>query len=324
MRNISFHSSIADCLHSFIDYKRALGYKYESEAYTLHRFDDYWKERCGSETVITRESLEGWVEKRPNENTASRSARISVVRQFAFFMNGMGKEAYVPMEKYVKDRPVIHILSSEEIIALFRAIDEYAPKRYPMFSIRMRAEYRVLFRLILTTGLRRSEAVSIRVSDVDWISGVIAVNGAKGCKDRLVYMSSDMAELLREYRGYLFDYLKSETEWLFPSFDTGQHVSSSALAAKFKFYWSLTPYSKTCEKDPTLHSLRHTYVVFRINLWISQGEDTKLMLTYLSRQLGHKSTNETFYYYHQVRDSFRIIQKKDSLSPSVIPEVRIR
>lgn len=324
MRNISFHSSIADCLQSFIDYKRALGYKYESEVYTLHRFDDYWEERYGSETAITKESLAGWVEKKPNESTSSRSARISVVRQFAFFMNGMGKESYVPMEKYVKDHPVIHILSSEEIIALFHAIDEYTPKRYPIFSIRMRTEYKVLFRLILTTGLRRSEAASIRVSDVDWVNGVIAINEAKGCKDRLVYMSSDMTELLREYRDYLFGFLKNETEWLFPSFDTDQHVSSSALGAKFKFFWSLTQYSGTCEKDPTLHSLRHTYVVFRINLWISKGYDTKLMLPYLSRQLGHKSPNETFYYYHQVRDSFRIIQEKDSLSPDVIPEVRIR
>ena len=324
MKNNSFHSSISDYLQSFIDYKRALGYKYGSEAYILHRFDDYWEEECGSETVITRESLEGWVEKQPNEGASSRSARISVVRQFALFMNGMGKESYVPMEKYVKDHPVIHILSSEEIIDLFRAIDEYTPKRYPIFSIRMRTEYKVLFRLILTTGLRRTEAASIRIGDVDWINGVIVVNGAKGYKDRLVYMSSDMTMLLIEYRNYLYDFLKSETEWLFPSFDIGQHVSSSALAAKFKSYWKLTQYAETCEKDPTIHSLRHTYVVFRINLWISQGSDINLMLPYLSRQLGHKSPDETFYYYHQVRDSFRMIREKDSLSPNVIPEVRIR
>ena len=86
----------------------------------------------------------------------------------------------------------------------------------------------------------------------------------------------------------------------------------------------MTQYAKTCEKDPTIHALRHTYVVFRMNNWIAQGVDTNVMLPYLSRQLGHKSPDETFYYYHQVRDSFRIIQEKDSLSATVLPEVRIR
>ena len=107
------------------------------------------------------------------------------------------------MEKYKKDHPVIHILSAEEIEALFRAIDEYEPRRYPTFSIRMRAEYKVLFRLILTTGLRKSEAAGIRFDDVDWDKGVITIYGAKGYKDRLIYMSSDMAVLLRDYRDYL-------------------------------------------------------------------------------------------------------------------------
>lgn len=324
MRDSSFHSSIAGYLQRFIDYKRALGYKYEAEAYTLQRFDIYWQNRCGEETTITKTSLDGWVEKQPTECTSSRSVRISVVRQFTLFMNGLGKEAYVPMEKYKKDHPVIYILSAEEIEALFCAIDEYEPRRYPTFSIRMRAEYKVLFRLILTTGLRKSEAAGIRFDDVDWDKGVITIYGAKGYKDRLIYMSSDMAVLLRDYRDYLLGSLKRRTEWLFPSFDIDQHVSASALGAKFKRYWRMTRYSKTCEKDPTIHSLRHTYVVFRINLWIARGVDMNLMLPYLSRQLGHKSPDETFYYYHQVKDSFRIIQEKDTLSSNVIPEVRIR
>ena len=45
------------------------------------------------------------------------------------------------------------------------------------------------------------------------------------------------------------------------------------------------------------------------------------MMPYLSRYLGHGNINDTMYYYHQVRDAFRIIRQKDQSSEKVIPEV---
>ena len=218
MAQSSYHSVIGKELQGFIDYKRAMGYKYDCEAYIAHRFDDYWEKTNGCDTRITRESLLGWMERLPGEGVSSRSMRISIVRQFALYLNGIGKEAYIPPDKYIKERPVIHILSSEELQALFRSIDEYEPRRFPTFSIRMRAEYKVLFRLILTTGLRRGEAAGIRVNDIDWKERTITIYNGKGNKDRLVYMSADMTDLLRDYVEYLFSFVRRETEWLFPSF----------------------------------------------------------------------------------------------------------
>ena len=64
--------------------------------------------------------------------------------------------------------------------------------------------------------------------------------------------------------------------------------------------------------------------VLQATVAVADHVHTNIMLPYLSRQLGHKSPDETFYYYHQVRDSFRIIQAKDSLASMVLPEVRVR
>ena len=52
-----------------------------------------------------------------------------------------------------------------------------------------------------------------------------------------------------------------------------------------------------------------------------QGIDTNTMLPYLSRYLGHKSPDETYYYYHLVEKAFDTIREKDSVSGKVIPEV---
>ena len=94
----SYHSFIGKELQGFIDYKRAMGYKYDCEAYIAHRFDDYWEKTNGCETRITRESLLGWMERLPGDGVSSRSMRISVVRQFALYLNGIGKDVLTSLK----------------------------------------------------------------------------------------------------------------------------------------------------------------------------------------------------------------------------------
>lgn len=86
-------------------------------------------------------------------------------------------------------------------------------------------------------------------------------------------------------------------------------------------FWNMTPFANTCDKAPTIHSLRHTFVVNRMNEWMNEGINLSSMMPYLSKYLGHTSIEGTFYYYHQVDSAFQIVHQKDSLSDSVIPEV---
>jgi integrase len=89
----------------------------------------------------------------------------------------------------------------------------------------------------------------------------------------------------------------------------------------FKLFWEMTDRSKTCEKPPTVHSLRHAFVVDRLNQWMLDGVALESMMPYLSRYLGHSGIKETMYYYHQVRKAFQIVKLKDRLSGLIIPEV---
>jgi hypothetical protein len=54
---------------------------------------------------------------------------------------------------------------------------------------------------------------------------------------------------------------------------------------------------------------------------MEEGIPLKEMLPFLSRYLVHQSPDETFYYYHQVTEAFRIIRNKDKTGKLVIPEV---
>lgn len=53
---------------------------------------------------------------------------------------------------------------------------------------------------------------------------------------------------------------------------------------------------------------------------MKEGIPLKEMLPFLSRYLGHPRPDETFYYYHQVTEAFRIIRDKDKIGKHVIRE----
>lgn len=318
----SFKSILASDIESFIDMKRSLGYRYNSEEYILHRFDAYWEKVNGTSDSVTMESLSEWVKQTPTEGKSFQYARVHTVKQLMLFRNSLGKPSYIPMDKikYPK-RPVIHVLSVEEIQALFVEIDNYRPYRQSKDVQRLSKEYPIIFRLILTTGLRRTEAVSLQIKDFDADKHTILIRNAKGHKDRIISLSLDMSQLLKQYLSYL---KQMETEWMFPAVDLRCHLSSAALGDRFNRFWNKTVYAKKCNPKPTIHCMRHTFVVMRMNNWIKEGVDTTVMIPYLCRHLGHRSAEETFYYYHQVLDSLEIIRQKDTLSSTVLPEVRVR
>ena len=83
----------------------------------------------------------------------------------------------------------------------------------------------------------------------------------------------------------------------------------------------MTPYSGNSVHTPTVHSLRHTFVVNRINTWIQEGKDLSHMMPYLSKYLGHRTAEETHYYYHLAAAATEIIRAHDIQSQRVIPEV---
>ena len=258
------------------------------------------------------------------EGAGSLEERISVIRQFAHYLNGIGIKSYVPpiSVKYIP--PLPHLFSKDELRDLFHQIDSYKSTARAHSSHRMANEYPVLFRLIYLNGLRLTEACYLPFSEVDLSAGVITILDGKGNKDRLVYLSDDMKELCGDYWGYLTRTVGYVLEWFFPGRKIGDPIGRSTVDSIFTSFWNKTAFADSCSVKPTVHDLRHSYVVERINLWMAQGLDFDQMLPYLSRFLGHKTFNETYYYYHYAEEAVKTIHRMDSTACRVIPEVMRR
>ena len=112
-----------------------------------------------------------------------------------------------------------------------------------------------------------------------------------------------------------------DREWFFPGWHLDRAIRKTSIDKKFAEFWNKTPFAGKVDKKPTVQSLRHTFVVDKMNEWMETGVDTGVMMPYLSRYLGHSSISETQYYYHTIEQAFPIIRWRDAVAQSIIPEV---
>ena len=96
MRARELTSALAPHIEGLLAEKRALGFSYRTEEATLARFDAHCA-ACGLERPeLTRELLDGWLERSPTEGSRSHARRVGVARQLGLYMASMGLEAHVP------------------------------------------------------------------------------------------------------------------------------------------------------------------------------------------------------------------------------------
>ena len=320
MNQLPYHyeSVFAPYIEGLIRQKKADGFIYDYEAYILKFFDRFCIDNGYNEPLITRDISMKWAIQRETEGINYRNQRVSFIRLLSLYMNSMGINSYIPRLMPSEAITVPHILDQNELKAFFNVVDSYLPKN-PEWR-RLGMEYQILFRMYYCCGMRLSEACTLKKNDVNLRNGIITVRQSKGNKDRHVYMADDFTLLCQKYFRRMIR-MCPNTIWFFPGLTPQFHILKTSVDRKFKQLWKMTPYAEKCEKEPTPHSLRHSFVVHRMNQWMTENVSLEVMMPYLCRYLGHNSIDDTMYYYHQVRDAFRIIRQKDKVSGKVIPEV---
>lgn len=313
-------SPLAPYIEGLVASKRACGFSYETEEAELGRFDRFCAGHGVTEAVIDRSLVAAWSEPRGSEGASHRAQRVSFVRQLALYMVGRGIECYVPSHFTPRSRRVVYIPSKEEVRQLMDAADSYARGALACRGW-VRIGYPVEFRLMYCRGLRISECAGLRRSDVDLGSGTLTIRHSKGDKDRMVYLSDDAAAMCGEYWGAVVREAPAATSWFFPGEDVRRHITASGIRKKFRQLWQRTEASKLASRQPSPHSLRHAFVINRINAWAAEGLDVESLMPYLSSSLGHAGVDETFHYYHQSADAMAVARERDTVLARVAPEV---
>jgi integrase/recombinase XerD len=316
----SFQSRLGSYLHAFIRQKQAAGYPYKSSIRILHRFDRLVAKEFPKETTITKGMSESWIHLKPEEHPNGLLRRITPVRQFAKYLNGMGHNVYV-IPEHIPNKQIkyeAHIYTDEELKAFFHAVDHC-----PISSFSPIRQYvaPVLFRLLYCCGLRSSEARLLQCEDVNLTSGKIMIRESKGWKARVVYTSRDLLEVCREYDSIMESMLPRRQVFL-PSKDGG-FLDTSTIGYWFHTFWDKLPQaSEIVGNSARVHDFRHGYAVHRLNQWVKEGENIQALYPYLSAYMGHSSFVYTDYYLSLVEDIYPEMEKRlSSVNNDILPEV---
>lgn len=136
-------------------------------------------------------------------------------------------------------------------------------------------KHKAILTLTYSVGLRVSEIVNLKIEDIDSKRMLIHIKNAKGRKDRLVPLSSNVLNLLREY----FKQFKP-IEYLF----NGQNSNQYSIQSCQKLY------KKYIDENTSIHTLRHSSAT---NL-LERGTDLRI----IQKILGHSSSKTTEIYTH--------------------------
>lgn len=166
-----------------------------------------------------------------------------------------------------------------------------------LLSAHVNIKHKAMLSLIYSCGLRRSELLNLKLTDIDSKRGLVIIKQAKGRKDRVAPLSEKMLALLREY----FLACKPK-EWLFEGQSGIGKYDERSLASVLK------QALEKCgiQKPVTLHWLRHSYATHLLE----NGTD----LRYIQEILGHSSSRTTEIYTHVSNKSIqKIVSPFDSL-----------
>ncbi len=157
------------------------------------------------------------------------------------------------------------ILSADEVVRFLEAVP----------SLKARTALTAAY----GAGLRASEAVSLKVADIDSDRMLIQVRHGKGARDRTVMLSPQLLSILRTYWR-----LARPRGWLFPGRDETKPIDVQVLHAACRSAAKAAGLTKRV----SVHTLRHSFATHLLE----SGVDIRIIQVLL----GHKSLSTTARY----------------------------
>jgi integrase/recombinase XerD len=222
-----------------------------------------------------------------------------IIRSFFQFWLSRNKLARLPMPRPQAALPPPfrpYIFSRTELVRLLLAIE-----RTPLFDP---LTMRTFLLFLYGTGARVYEAISLRVSDLDFANNLVSLRQPDGGRKRMLPIG-------RTLRNTLDLYLQSsaaqrgEADLVFVTRD-GRRLRRNSLRYNFVRMCARARihqehgYSRT----PGMHDLRHTFAVHVLEAWVREGKDSRQKLPVLSGYMGHALLKSTELYLRLVPDRF--------------------
>lgn len=206
-----------------------------------------------------------------NISCSQQNQRINAIK--FYYEKVLGRETeYYKIDRPKRENKLPDVLSKIEI--------------GKMISCTSNLKHKCIIALIYSCGLRRGEAINMKVHDIDSKRMLVKIRGAKGKKDRYAQLSETTLNLLRKY----YVVYKPE-KWVFEGNKGGQYSAESILNVV-----KAAGKKAGIKKRVFTHILRHSFATHHLE----QGTD----LRYIQEWLGHSSSTTTEKYTHVSKTDF--------------------
>ena len=246
-----------------------------------------WAERNGLDLIkLTRIDLREWLIDLGRSNLSENSKRrlISSMRGFYKFLMTDGHITSSPAEDLATPQKGFYLpkfLNQSEIEALLTQ---------PDVSTEIGLRDRAILELMYASGLRVSEAVNVKVKDIDVDLGVLTTTG-KGSKTRRVPVGTSAIEWLKSYLVLRRQKENIEIDNLFVT-ALGRPINRQII------YHFIKEYAAKCGlEDVSPHTLRHSFATHLIQ----NNADIRSV----QQMLGHADISTTQIYTHMTDSHLR-------------------
>ena len=298
--NLKNHIQITEFLEYIADIRKYSAHTVRNYNIDLMQFIVYLY-KCDKELLILdvhKENIQEYMfslyaKKKSDKTIARKVATLKSLFSYMAKQNIIDSNilSVIKIPKVSKKLP--HLLSKDEIKRLF-SID--------LSDNKILMEMCIL-ELFYATGMRISELAQIRISNIDFEGKTIKVLG-KGCKERIVILSSNSIIVLKQYINI---FCNKGQMFLFGSLIKNRKISHHM--SERSIYNITKKHLKRISNDEKLtpHSLRHSFATHLLD----SGAD----LMSVKELLGHESLSSTQIYTHvQLEKMKRDYNKSHPLS----------
>ncbi len=196
---------------------------------------------------------------------SQQNQRINAIKFYYEKVLGR-KKAYYHLNRPRKEKGLPKVLTVEEVELILKHCKNL--------------KHKCILMTLYSGGLRRSELINLKITDIDSQRMLIRITQSKGNKDRHTLLSEKLLKLLRDY----YKFCKPEY-WLFEGQGGGQY-SATSIANILRNALK----KAKINKHATPHTLRHSFATHLLEQGIN--------LRYIQEILGHSSITTTEIYTH--------------------------
>ncbi len=288
------HQQVQSFLNFLAFEKRYSKHTLESYSLDLVQFQNFLLRDESDILMVSHIQIRNWMVSMMEQKISSRSVnrKISTLKSFYKFLMRRGVVKKNPLQKVQSpkiSKRLPAFVDETGIDKLLRQIE--FPEGYEG------ARDKIIVELLYGTGMRRSELLHLKESDVDSYQMQIKVLG-KGNKERLIPIHKNLLQSVHQFIAVKKETFETQDGNFLLTDNNGKRATPAFVYSKVKKYLSLV--TTVDKRSP--HTLRHSFATHLMN----NGAD----INAVKELLGHASLAATQVYTHNTIDKLKNIYKQ--------------